>query len=58
MARMFSVVLASALLACSAAFFPNLSKFPNDTTVLDLSGMRITDIPVGAFQRFFALDTL
>jgi hypothetical protein len=56
--EMMRALLVGGLLACCSAFFPDLSSYPNDTTVLALDGMGITDIPVGAFARFTQLQKL
>jgi hypothetical protein len=57
--RAHSLLLcALALAGTAAAAFPDLSGYPDNTTVLPLSGTGITDIPVGAFARFSALQTL
>jgi hypothetical protein len=47
-----------ALVATASAFFPDLSSFPSNTTVLPLSGGNITEVPAGAFARFTALQFL
>jgi hypothetical protein len=44
--------------ACTAAFFPDLSGYPSNTTMLLLANRNITDVPAGAFARFTALQTL
>jgi hypothetical protein len=51
------LTLAFAAGAASAAF-PDLSGYPSNTTGLTLSGLGITSVPVGAFARFSALQTL
>jgi hypothetical protein len=48
------LVLPAGMHTCDA-FFPDLSGYPANTTLLTLAEANITDIPAGAFDRFTAL---
>jgi hypothetical protein len=57
-----AVVARTLLLLCgvgtAVAFFPDLSNYPDDMELLDLSGRSIDQVPGGAFARFSTLRFL